>query len=260
MDQYLLAVELAERRVAFAAVVIQEGASGGVGHKAFTPRPRDGGMVEVVAIALVAGGAVLLFTGAALSVYGVALLGAVIGGSGGYLVAPTIGGLLGFEGLVAVLAAIGVGVLVGVAVTYALLSFAIAAVSFVVGTFLGLVAIAPVLVDGPGFLVYPVAVGIGIGAAILGMFATKTAMVLVTAGAGATLVSRSITLADLEAAQAELALEPLLFDVTTPLFLGLFVLGLLSQFGLFKLGYVTKLVGMLPGASAFTDSRDADSR
>lgn len=217
-------------------------------------------MVEVLAIALVVGGAILLFSGAALSVYGVGLLGAVIGGSGGFLLAPTIGGLLGFEGLVAVVAGIGVGVLAGVAVTYALLSFAIAAVSFVVGTFLGLVAIAPALVDGPGFLVYPVALGIGIGAAVLGMFATKTAMVLVTAGAGATLVSRSVTLADLTATQAELALDPLLFDVTAPLFLGLFGLGVLSQFGLFRLGYVTALVGLLPGASVFTDSRDAGRR
>lgn len=213
-------------------------------------------MVEVLPIALVVGGAVLLFSGAALSVYGVGLLGAVIGGSGGFLLAPTIGGLLGFEGLIAVVAGIGVGVVAGVAVTYALLSFAIAAVSFVVGTFLGLVAIAPVLVDGPGFLVYPVALGIGIGAAVLGMFATKTAMVLVTAGAGATLVSRSVTLADFEAAQAELALDPLLFEATGPLFLGLFGLGVLSQFGLFKLGYVTSIVGLLPGASVFTDSRE----
>jgi len=213
-------------------------------------------MVELLAIALVVGGAILLFSGAALSVYGVGLLGAVIGGSGGFLIAPTIGGLLGFEGLVAVVAGIGVGVLAGVAVTYALLSFAIAAVSFVVGTFLGLVAIAPVLVDGPGFLVYPVALGIGIGAAVLGMFATKTAMVLVTAGAGATLVSRSVTLADLTAAQSQLAVDPLLFDVTAPLFLGLFGLGVLSQFGLFRLGYVTALVGLLPGASVFTDSRE----
>ncbi len=217
-------------------------------------------MVEVLPVALVVGGAVLLFSGAALSVYGVGLLGAIVGGSGGYLVAPAVGGLLGYEGLAAVVVGVGVGVVAGVAVTYALLSFAIAAVSFAVGTFLGLVAVAPVLVDGPGLLVYPVALGIGVGAAVLGMFATKTAMVLVTAGAGATLVSRSVTLADFGAARAQPALDPLLFDVTAPLFLGLFVLGVLSQFGLFRLGYVTTLVGLLPGASVFTDSRDAEGR
>ena len=208
-------------------------------------------MVTLAATALVLGGAVLLFSGAALSVYGVALLGAVVGGSGGYLVGPTLGGLLGFEGVVA---------LAGVVATYALLSLAIAAVSFVVGTFLGLVAIAPVLVDGPGFLVYPVALLIGLGAAFLGMIMTKSTMILVTAAAGATLVSRSVTVADFTAAGAELALEPLLFDVTSPLFLGLFALGVLSQFGLFKLGYVTKLVGLLPGASVFRDRGEAEGR
>lgn len=217
-------------------------------------------MVTLAAAALVLGGAVLLFSGAALSVYGVALLGAVVGGSGGYLVGPTLGGLLGFEGVVALAAAVAVGALAGVVATYALLSLAIAAVSFVVGTFLGLVAIAPVLVDGPGFLVYPVALLIGLGAAFLGMIMTKSTMILVTAAAGATLVSRSVTVADFTAAGAELALEPLLFDVTSPLFLGLFALGVLSQFGLFKLGYVTKLVGLLPGASVFRDRGEAEGR
>ncbi len=210
-------------------------------------------MVELTAIGVVLGGAVLLFSGAALSVYGVALLGAAIGGSGGYLVAPAIGGLLGFEGLVAVVAAVVIGAVAGVVATYALLSFAIAAVSFVVGTFLGLVAIAPVLVDGPQLLVYPAALAIGIAAAFLGLVMTKTTMILVTSVAGATLVSRSITVADLQAAQTGLALDPLLFDLAAPLFLGLLTLGVLSQFGLFKLGYVTKLVTLLPGASVFRD-------
>jgi len=208
-------------------------------------------MVEVMTVALVLGGAVLLFSGAALSVYGVALLGAVIGGSSGYLVAPTIGGLLGLEGLIAVVAAVGVGAIAGIVATYALLSLAIAAVSFVVGTFLGVVAIAPALVDGPQLLVYPVAIGIGLAAAFLGLVMTKTAMILVTSAVGATLVSRSVTLADFRAAQAELSLDPLLFDLFAPLFLGLFALGVLSQFGLFKFGYVTKLVALLPGASVF---------
>ena len=217
-------------------------------------------MITLAAAALVLGGAVLLFSGAALSVYGVALLGAVVGGSGGYLVGPTLGGLLGFEGVVVLAAAVAVGALAGVVATYALLSLAIAAVSFVVGTFLGLVAIAPVLVDGPGFLVYPVALLIGLGAAFLGMIMTKSTMILVTAAAGATLVSRSVTVADFTAAGAELALDPLLFDLTQPLFLGLFALGVLSQFGLFELGYVTKLVGLLPGASVFRDRSEAEDR
>jgi len=210
-------------------------------------------MVQVAAVVLVLGGAVLLFSGAALSVYGVALLGAVIGGSGGYLVAPAVGGILGVEGILALVAAVGIGAVAGIVATYALLSLAIAAVSFVVGTFLGLVAIAPALVDGPQFLVYPAALAVGMAAAFLGLVMTKTTMILVSSAVGATLVSRSVTLANLEAAQADLALEPLLFDLGSPLLLGLFALGVLSQFGLFRFGYVTKLVSLLPGASVFRD-------
>ena len=210
-------------------------------------------MVQVAAVVLVLGGAVLLFSGAALSVYGVALLGAVVGGSGGYLVAPAIGGLIGVEGLVALLAAVGVGAVAGIVATYALLSLAIAAVSFVVGTFLGLVAVAPALVNGPQLLVYPAALAVGVVAAFLGLVVTRTTMILVTSFVGATLVSRSVTVVHLRDAQADFALEPLLFDLGSPLFLGLLALGVLSQFGLFKLGYVTKLVSLLPGASVFRD-------
>ena len=41
----------------------------------------------------------------------------------------------------------------------------------------------------------------------------------------------------------------------------MFVLGVLSQFGLFKFGYVTKLIGILPGARRWTanDDRDAEA-
>jgi hypothetical protein len=210
-------------------------------------------MVDVVPVALVLGGAVLLFSGAALSVYGVALLGAVVGGSGGYLVAPTVGSVLGFEGLVAVAAAVGIGAVVGVAATYALLSFAIAGVSFVVGTFIGVVAIAPVLVDGPALLVYPAALAVGIAAAFLGLVMTKTTMILITSFVGATLASRALTLTEFQTAQTEFAFDPLLFDLSAPVFLALLALGVLSQFGLFRLGYVTKVVALLPGASVFRD-------
>lgn len=210
-------------------------------------------MVDIMAVVLVLGGAVLLFAGAALSVYGVALLGVVIGGSGGYLFAPTVGGALGLSGLVAVVAATGLGIVAGLVVTYLLLSAAVAAVSFVVGTFVGLAAVAPVLTGGSGLLVYPIAFFVGVVAAAIGSIMTKTSMTLITSFVGASLVSRSITVADFEAAQARLTLDPLLFDLWSPLFLALFVLGILSQFGLFKLGYVTKLASLLPGASVLRD-------
>lgn len=210
-------------------------------------------MVDVIAIALVLGGTVLLFSGAALSVYGVALLGAVIGGSGGYLVAPTIGGLIGLEGLVAVVAATAVGAVAGVVVTYSLLSIAIAAVSVIVGTFVGVVAIAPALVDGPALLVYLAAFAVGLLAAFLGLIMTKTMMILITSFVGASLVSRSLTVQDFAAAQAAFTLDPLIFDLAAPFLLGLFALGVLAQFGLFKFGYVLKIVSLLPGASVFRD-------
>lgn len=209
-------------------------------------------MVDLIGVVLVLVGLVLLFAGAALSIYGVAVLGAVVGGGGGFLFAPTVGGLIGFEGLPALVAATALGIVAGVVVTYMLLSVAIGAVSFVAGIYVALV-VAPLFADGLGLLVYPVALVAGLAAAAVGSIMTRTMMVLVTSFAGATLVSRSLTLADLAAAQTRLAFDPLVFDPTAPLFLGLFVLGVLSQFGLFKFGYVTKLVSLLPGASVFED-------
>lgn len=209
-------------------------------------------MVEFTAVALVGAGLVVLFAGAALSVYGVAILGAVLGGGAGFMFAPTVGGLVGMSGLVATVFAVGVGILAGVIVAYLLLSLAVAAVSFVVGAYVGVVVVAP-LVGEAAVVVGGVALAVGAGAAFLGSVMTRTVMILVTAFVGATLVSRSVTLADLTAAQADLAVEPLVFDAASPLFLLLFVFGVLTQLGLFEFGYVTALVGKLPGASVFRD-------
>ncbi len=213
-------------------------------------------MVAPIDVAVILGGAVLLLFGAALSVYGVGLLGVVVGGGAGYLFAPTIGGLLGVSGLGGVAAATGLGIVVGLVVTYLLLSMAVAMVSFVAGVYAGLVVIVPMLGDGGmGLLAYPAAFVVGLAAAGLGAFLTRTVLVLVTAFVGATLASGSLTVADIAAAGENLALDPLLFEAASPVFLGLLVLGILTQFGLFKFGYVTKLVGILPGASVLTDRR-----
>ena len=213
-------------------------------------------MVDIFGIALVLGGLVLLFAGAALSIYGVAVLGVLVGGTGGFMFAPTIADLLGLQGVLAVVAATAIGIVAGLVVTYLLLSMAIAAVSFVVGTYAGLVVVAPLLGEGSGLLAYPIAIVVGFAAAALGSFLTKSMMVLITSFVGATLASGSVTAADVAAAQADFTLEPLLIDVGSPIFLALFVLGVLSQFGLFKFGYVTKLVSVLPGASVFRDRGD----
>jgi hypothetical protein len=205
-------------------------------------------MVELLDVAFVLGGAVLLFFGAVLSVYGVALLGAVVGAGVGYLIAPTIGGAVGVEGLLATTIASPVGAVAGVLLTYLLLSFAVAAVSFVIGSYFGMVVVAPALGDGVGLAGIGIGVGVGLAAAVLGSLLTKTMMILITSAIGSALVSRQLTISGLRTAQSDLTLDPLIFEPTAPIFLVLFVLGVLSQFGLFKLGWMTEIVARLPGA------------
>lgn len=221
-------------------------------------------MVDLVGIGMILGGAVLLFAGAALSVYGVAILGAVVGGGAGFLLGPTIGGLLGLEGLLAVLAATAIGVILGVVLSYVLLSMAISILSFIAGTFAGLVVLEAVAPGLSPALLYPGALVVGFIAATLAGFFSRTILVLVSSFVGATLVSGSITPSNVETAAAEFSLEPILFDLWSPIFLGLFVLGVLTQFGIFKFGYVTKIAAVLPGASVLRDrgrqSGRADSR
>lgn len=212
-------------------------------------------MLDLASVALVAGGLILLLSGAVLSIYGVAVLGVIVGGGSGYLVAPTIGDAVGADGLVAVGVAVVVGALAGLVITYVLLSMAIAAAGFAVGTYIGFVAIAPLLDEGT-IITALAGLAVGIAAAFLGMFLTRTTMVIITSFLGAALASRSLTPADFSAAQSSFSPEPLLFDLVGPIFLGLFVLGILSQFGLFKLGYVTKLTKLLPGATVLRDQRD----
>jgi hypothetical protein len=209
-------------------------------------------MVELIGIAVILVGLVLLFAGAALSVYGVAVLGVMVGGGVGYLFAPTIGDFLGLGELLAVVVATAIGIVAGLVAAYLLLSMAVAALSFVVGVYAGLVLLSA-FVGGDSVMIYPGALVVGIVAAALGSFLTKSVLVIVTSFVGATLVSGSLTVSAVTQASEQLTLEPLLFDVADPILLGLFALGILTQFGLFKFGYVTKLVGMLPGASVLTD-------
>lgn len=213
-------------------------------------------MVDAITIGFVAAGAVLLFAGAALSIYGVGLLGVVLGGGGGYLAAPTIASLAGVEGIVGTVVAVAAGAVVGLGITYLLLSVAIAAMGFVVGTYLGVVVVSPLVGDGGLFVTVLAGLGTGVALAFMGMFLTRTTMVLITSFIGAALASMSVTFENINTAAQDFALDALVFEVTAPLFLGLFAFGVLSQFGLFKLGYVAKIVGFLPGASVLTDGDD----
>lgn len=204
-------------------------------------------MVELATVAFILVGAVFLFSGAAFSSYGVSALGLVIGGSGGYLLAPAIAGAAGIPVLGVMVGAVIGGAILGVILSFALMSLAVGAIAFVIGSYVGMAVVAGILVDGGTYTQLPVAIGFGLVLALLGTVMTKTMMVFLTSFVGAALASRSITLSGLSDAHANVTPDPLLFDVTAPLFLGLFALGVLSQFGLFKLGYVAKLLTILPG-------------
>lgn len=215
-------------------------------------------MVELVAIGLVVAGVVLLLAGAALSVYGVALLGALLGGGVGFTLAPTIGGALGVEGLGATVAGVVVGGAVGIVVAYALLSLVVAAAGFAVGSVLGLFVVTDI-VGASGLLPEAgVAVATGLVVAFAAVLLTRTVLIFITSFVGGAVASTQIEMADLEAAADGPAIDPVVFAVDDPLFLGLFALGVLSQIGLFKLGWFGRIAAALPGASVLTDRGESE--
>lgn len=203
-------------------------------------------MIEVTTIGLVSLGVALLFVGATLSSYAAGVLGLLIGGTGGYLVGPSIAGVAGMATAPTTAVAALVAGLAGAALTILLLKTAVAAIAFVVGTYAGWSALAALLVDS-ALLEIPVALGIGVVAAAIAYVMTQTMLVILTSFVGAAFASRVVTVADLVGAQGALDPRLLLFDVSEPLFVTLFALGVLSQFGLIKLGYATKLLGRMPG-------------
>jgi hypothetical protein len=211
--------------------------------------------MELVDIGLVLAGLVLVFFGAALSVYATALLGFLIGVGGGYVMAPQLVGAFGTGGVVAFAAAIVVGGALGAALAYVALSFATAIPAFVVGAYIGLYVITPIFTDG-GLVRYLVMIVAGFVAAAIGFTLTKFALMFITAFVGAAFASGAVTLANLTAVRDSFSLDPILFDplgstpllgVEVPLFGALFVLGVLSQIGLFKLGWVARLATIIPG-------------
>jgi hypothetical protein len=211
--------------------------------------------MELVDIGLVLAGVVLVFFGAALSVYATALLGFLIGGGGGYVLAPQLLSAFGAEGLLGLALAVLGGGALGAALAYVALSFATSVPAFVVGAYLGLYVISPVFTEG-GPVRWGVMLLAGIVGAVLGFTLTKFALMFITAFVGAALASQQVTMAEFAATREALSPEPLLFDplgstplfgFELPLFGALFVLGVLSQVGLFKLGWVTRLAGVVPG-------------
>ncbi|MFT4946526.1 MAG: hypothetical protein ACI8TL_000762, partial [Natronomonas sp.] len=122
--------------------------------------------------------------------------------------------------------------------------------------YFGMVAVAPMLGYTGTVVGIGIAIGVGLAAAVIGSLLTKTMMVFITSAMGAALVSRQLTIGGLRTAQTDFTIDPLIFEPTEPIFLVLFVLGVLSQFGLFKLGWMTGLVARLPGARQLRDRDD----
>ncbi|WP_066413696.1 phosphate ABC transporter permease [Halorubrum aethiopicum] len=210
---------------------------------------------------VVVAGLLLAFVGAAVSVYAVSLTGFLIGAGAGYLAVPNLAGLIAVDGLVLSAAGVLLGGAIGGFLAYAGLSFAVLAIGGVVGGFAGRFAVGPLYaadavgIQGTALLVGATLAGVAVGA-LFGFVLTRTTLVVSTAFIGAALASRSLTPASFATAAEELTVEPLLFDPTALPFLAMFVLGGLSQLGLFKFGYVTKLVGILPGARRWTAGDD----
>jgi hypothetical protein len=220
--------------------------------------------MALVDIGLILAGLALVFFGAALSVYATALLGLVIGAAGGYVAAPQVLGTVGASGPLGLVAVVVVGGALGAALAYVALSFATAIPGFVVGAYIGLYVITPIFTEG-GLVRYLVMVLGGFVGALLGFTLTKFALVFITAFIGSAFASGSLSVADFTEARDAFSLDPILFDplsttpiagIELPLFGILFVLGVLSQIGLFKLGWVARFATVLPGIGRVLGSND----
>ncbi|MFA9518555.1 phosphate ABC transporter permease [Halopenitus sp. H-Gu1] len=214
--------------------------------------------IEAMDVGVVLIGLLLAFVGAAVSVYTVTLTGFLIGAGVGYLAAPNLAGVLAAEGLLLSAAAVIIGGAIGAFLAYAGLSFAVLGIGAVVGAFVGRLVVGPFYVEGTLFLAGATLAGMAVGA-VVGFVLTRTTLVFSSAFIGAAFASRSLTPADFTAATDPIALDPLSFDPTAPMFLAIFVLGVLSQIGLFKFGYVRKLTAIVPGAGRWTASDDGRS-
>ncbi|MWV63638.1 phosphate ABC transporter permease [Halorubrum sp. JWXQ-INN 858] len=218
-------------------------------------------MVTLLDVGIVVAGLLLAFVGAAASVYAVTLTGFLVGAGAGYLAAPNVVGLVAVDPLAVTGGAVLLGGGIGGFLAYAGLSVAVLGIGGIVGGFVGRFAVGPIYaadaggIEGTLLLVGATLAGVAVGA-LFGFVLSRTTLVVSTAFIGSALASRSLTADAFTAAAEGMTVDPILFDVTAPAFLAVFVLGALSQLGLFKFGYVTRLVGVLPGARRWTASDD----
>lgn len=208
----------------------------------------NGVVQSIPDIGIILIGLILVFFGAVLSVYSVILLGLLIGGFSGYLLAPEVLGLVGnLEGAVGIAVIVLIGAGIGMFLAYSALTFVVAGAGFLVGAFLGRFLVTPLMDGGLLIAIGAVVIG-GVVGAWVGVVLTKTGLIVISSFIGAAVASRSLTLDSLDAVRVDWSIEPLLFDPLAPVFLGLFLLGILSQFGLFKLGWVTKIAALFPNS------------
>ncbi|WP_247728946.1 phosphate ABC transporter permease [Halovivax limisalsi] len=217
-------------------------------------------MLDPLVIAPVLIGLLLLVVGATLSRYGIALMGALVGAGAGYLGAPTVASAVGVGATAGSAIGIAIGIVVGVLAAHMLLKFAVGMIGLGVGSYFGLTVLAPILVDGAWYVELGAGLAIGLAVAAAGMVFTHLTMIGLTSFIGAALVSRSLTFENVQTAQSELTIDPLLFETTDPIFLGLFAVGIGLQVGLLKLGYASWLVRRFPGAGMGDEKRDSTAQ
>lgn len=190
--------------------------------------------MEPIEIALVVGGLVLAFAGAALFKYTVAAVGLLSGGAGGYLLASA----LALEPMLMAAAAL-VGALVGVFLVFSLLTTVATIPGFVLGSY---VAASVVGLDGASLGLQTAGLTLlgGIaGAAICGLLFKKVLPIL-TALLGAALATRAWTIDAFTEAASSLDPSPVMIEPGVS-FAAVVVVGTLTQYGLLKLGWAKKL-------------------
>lgn len=190
--------------------------------------------MEPIEIALVVGGLVLAFAGAALFKYTVTAVGLLSGGAGGYLLASA----LALEPMLMAAAAL-VGALVGVFLVFSLLTTVATIPGFVLGSY---VAASVVGLDGASLGLQTAGLTLlgGIaGAAICGLL-FKRVLPILTALLGAALATQAWTIDAFTQAASSLDPSPVMIEPGVP-FAAVVVAGTLTQYGLLKLGWAKKL-------------------
>jgi len=203
-------------------------------------------------IALVVGGLILAFAGAALFKYTVAAVGLLAGGSGGYLLASTVAP----EPMTMAAGAL-VGALVGVFLLFSVITTVAMIPGFVLGSYVGAMVVGLDAGNLAIGTIGPTLLGGIAGAAICGLLFKKVLPIL-TGLLGAALATRAWTIDAFTEAASSLDPSPVLIEPGVP-FAAVFVAGTLTQYGLLKLGWAKKLGTPLKGIWRRGRGGDRDS-